>query len=284
MVSKERSKDAQKVDYNYGIDLFRILAMIMVIILHILSHGGIWESSTTLTIHNELTWLLGIGAYCAVNSYALISGYVGYGKKRKYSNLFYLYFEVLFYTLTSTALFAYFKPEWVTIQLVINAIIPFLNNTYWYFIGYFCLFFFMPFFNIALDTFDKVTIEKLLFTMFIIFSLFPTLFHSDIAFTNNGFSFLWLASMYITGAWIKKRKISEMHYNNKINLLVYLICVIFTWFSKILIEILNLNIFGNLKDGTYLISYTSPTIIVCSVTLLLFFFSLELRKMFNFQA
>lgn len=128
----------------------------------------------------------------------------------------------------------------------------------------------MPFFNIALDTFDKVTIEKLLFTMFIIFSLFPTLFHSDIAFTNNGFSFLWLASMYITGAWIKKRKISEMHYN-KINLLVYFICVIFTWFSKIVIEILNLNIFGNLKDGTYLISYTSPIIIVCSVTLLLFF-------------
>ena len=74
---------------NYGIDLLRIVSMMMVVLLHVLGQGGILDGSDPLTVKSETAWLLEIGAYSAVNIYAMISGYVGYGRKYKYSGLVY---------------------------------------------------------------------------------------------------------------------------------------------------------------------------------------------------
>ena len=61
---------------NYGIDALRVLAMFMVTILHILTQGGILNASGRFTSQYEAGWLLQTMAFCAVNVYALISGYV----------------------------------------------------------------------------------------------------------------------------------------------------------------------------------------------------------------
>ncbi|MBR6668219.1 MAG: acyltransferase family protein [Clostridia bacterium] len=62
---------------NEGIDLLRCLAMLMVVVLHVLNHGGILESSARgMPVYNA-AWLLRAAGTCAVNCYALISGYVG---------------------------------------------------------------------------------------------------------------------------------------------------------------------------------------------------------------
>lgn len=96
---------------NYGIDLLRIVSMMMVVLLHVLGQGGILDGSDPLTVKSETAWLLEIGAYSAVNIYAMISGYVGYGRKYKYSGLVYLYFQVLFYTVPTTIIFYIYRPE-----------------------------------------------------------------------------------------------------------------------------------------------------------------------------
>lgn len=262
---------------NYGIDLLRIISMIMIPVLHILGHGGILENTTTLSIHNEIAWLLEIASLCAINSYALISGYVGYGRKQKYSNIIYLYFQVIFYTLLTTAVFIFYKPELVSLTTIVNAIFPFAYSTYWYFSAYFCLFFFTPFLNLALDKFEKATIQKLLLLLFMIFSVLPTLFYSDFGCTNAGYSFLWLAILYLTGGYIKKYGLSFSR-TNRTNLIGYFICVILTWLSKICIELITNILFHEPIGGGYLISYTSPTIILCSVFLLLFFANIKCGK------
>ena len=66
---------------NYGIDLLRIISMVMIQILHILGNGGILNASIGAPVRNNVAWFLEIASYCAVNCYALISGYVGYGRK-----------------------------------------------------------------------------------------------------------------------------------------------------------------------------------------------------------
>ena len=72
---------------NYGVDLLRIVSMAMIAMLHVLGHGGVLNASVNNVMVYSLAWLLEVGAYCAVNCYALISGYVGYGGKFKYSNI-----------------------------------------------------------------------------------------------------------------------------------------------------------------------------------------------------
>lgn len=41
-----------------------------------------------------------------------------------------------------------------------------------------------------------------------------------------------------------------------------------TWLSKLVIEILTLNVLGEIRAGNYLISYKSPTIVLEAVCLL----------------
>ena len=87
MLNKER---------NYGIDCLRVISMFMVVLLHVLGRGGVLQATKNLSINYGVSWFLEIAAYCAVNCYAIISGYVGYGRKIKYSNLIYLIFCVAF--------------------------------------------------------------------------------------------------------------------------------------------------------------------------------------------
>ena len=75
---------------NYGIDLLRIVSMIMVVTLHIMNAGGVLGATERMSAKYELASLLQIMTYCAVNCYALISGYVGVNSKFKISNILFL--------------------------------------------------------------------------------------------------------------------------------------------------------------------------------------------------
>lgn len=94
---------------------------------------------------------------------------------------------------------------------------------------------------------------------------------------GGGYSFLWLAILYLAGAYIKKYGIN-LSYASWKNILGYAACVILTWLSKFCIEFLTSKIIHEPKFGEFLISYTSPTIIFGSVFLLLYFKDLKCGK------
>lgn len=58
---------------NIGIELARIISMLMVLILHIIRHGGVLKNTIDLSINNNILYLLNIACYGAVNIYALIN-------------------------------------------------------------------------------------------------------------------------------------------------------------------------------------------------------------------
>lgn len=39
---------------NYGIDLLRLISMLMIVVLHVLGQGGILKSTSALTLSSEL--------------------------------------------------------------------------------------------------------------------------------------------------------------------------------------------------------------------------------------
>ena len=61
---------------NYGIDALRIVAMMMVLILHLLASIDVLSLENHGSASYNVGWLLEIAAYCGVNCYALITGYV----------------------------------------------------------------------------------------------------------------------------------------------------------------------------------------------------------------
>lgn len=80
----------RQTDRNYGIDLLRIVSMAMIVVLHVLGHGKLLESVEAGSPKYYVLWFMETMAYCSVNCYGLVSGYVGYGKRFKLSNLFFI--------------------------------------------------------------------------------------------------------------------------------------------------------------------------------------------------
>lgn len=66
-----------KTERNYGIELLRLCLMFMVCLLHVLGQGGILEASKISEEGgSKIFWLIEISCYCAVDGFALISGYI----------------------------------------------------------------------------------------------------------------------------------------------------------------------------------------------------------------
>ena len=181
------------------------------------------EASEPLSIKYEIYWFLKIASYCAVNCYGMISGYVMYDKKFKYSNIIYLYFQVLFYTLTIGAIFYFIMPDCVSKKQMIQYLIP-IFNCYWYFTAYFALFFIIPFLNKMIKNLSDKEVKILLITITVIYSALPTLFYNQIFNLNAGYSFIWLMFLYLTGACIKRLS-STINYHiihNRIYIYIYI--------------------------------------------------------------
>lgn len=253
---------------NYGIDLLRIVSMIMVVILNILSHGGILGACEAGSFKYWTLWFLEAAAYCAVNCYALISGYVGVKAKHKYVNIMVMYLQVAFYRVISTAIFVFFVPGVATGTDLFQAFFPFAYNSYWYFVAYFCMFFFIPFMNKLLNSLSKKEAKVLSVSLIIMFCILPYIFNKDLFKTGGGYSVLWIAALYMLGGIV--RLFAENKTVKKSTCIyVYIISAAVAIFSKA----------SSIFQST-MINYTSPAMLAAAISLLFLFANIKISKAF----
>ena len=198
--------DTNTSEHNYGIDILRIVAMTMVVTLHVLERGGILGSVAVGTVQFGLVWFLEIASYCAVNCYALISGYVGVNAKYKISNIVLLWLRVVFYTIIFSVIFKLLYSDSMGAGQFALSFFPVLSNQYWYFTSYFILFLFIPFLNAALLNLNKKQTWFLIAFLVIAVCItkpFTTIFSGDIFSLNEGYSAFWLIILYIIGGYIR---------------------------------------------------------------------------------
>lgn len=262
---------------NYGVDLLRMIAMFMVVILHILGQGGILSTCGTNPANSEAAWFLEIAAFCAVNCYALISGYVGLHANYRYTNIIIFWFRVVFYTILITAAFAYFLPESIGTTEWLNAIFPVTTTQYWYFTAYVFLFLFMPLLNKAVQSLNQIQLRTTLLGLFFTFSLIQTLCQQDIFAADRNYSSLWLILLYLLGAYIKKYN-SLKNISIPLAFLGYISMIILTWGLRILINYATLYFLGEQKWGQMFVHYTSPTILASAIFLFVLYEKRNLRK------
>lgn len=264
-----------KREKNYGIDALRMLAMFMIVVLHILNSGGVLNSAGRFTSRYEAGWLLETAAYCAVDVYALISGYVWVGAKYKYRSIAELWLQVLFYTVSVTALFCVFVPSSVSLVEWVKAIFPTMFNQYWYFSSYVALFLFIPLLNIIIEKAEKRQLGFFIGIILLFFGGLQTLFYSNAFAVNDGYSAIWLMILYLVGGYLRKYGLNR-NIKPIIYVIGYFVMILLTWLSKMCIELFTLRVLGEVRAGNYLISYKSPTIFLAAICLLLFFANLKI--------
>lgn len=244
---------------DYGIELFRIVSMYMIVLLHIAGFSGLADLSNTDSKHYLLCNVIRGFTYCGVNCFALISGYVGIYSNFKMSRIVSNWIRVLWFSITiQIILCLFFELEvywWLT------SVLPVSMEAYWYFTQYFRMFFLIPFMNY----FVKKTPKKIGLVVFLV-ALTYIFFNQESI--DKGYHFAWLALLYMCGAFIRYHKLF-LKCNIKRPLFVYLLCSLLTIFSIVMYDV-HIYTFS-------LMEYTSPTVFLSGVSLLLVFMKLKLN-------
>ena len=266
---------------NYGIDLLRIVSMILVVVLHVCGQGGVMENIEPGSANYVIIWLIQAVGFCSVNCYAMISGFVGYGSKFKYSSIAEIYLTVVFYMLAIAGVFKIIMPEAVGINDFIKAFIPFISGgtEYWYFTAYLCAFFFFPYLKSFVNNSNKKTLAAYVLVAVIFFSIIPTVINVDVFGAYFGYSPLWLMVLYCFGAYIKKYEVGKNLKTYK-GILMFFVLISLTALIKLGLERCVNIVCNTEKLGAYLVSYTSPGTLLSSVVAVLVFANLKISKGF----
>ncbi len=192
---------------NSGINLFKLFSMFMIAQLHILGMGGI-IGATEGTAAYYHAFFMQNAAFCAVNCYALASGYLMFGKKIRLSRIAGLWLEVFFYSVVISAIMMSVYRDLFCAQKTVHALTPIISNQYWYMTSYFLMYLFIPMMNKFAESASKKCFTAFLAAIFIMTT--GAFFIGAYGFRFfDGYSPIWLMIMYLVGAYMKKFNIDR---------------------------------------------------------------------------
>lgn len=261
---------------NYGLDLLRIISMLSIITTHILVHGKLIVEAPTNTLKYNVIWFIFSLNLFPVNSFALISGIVGYTKYR-YSNLLYLWFCVLFYSILITAGFKIFQPNLVSNIALLSSFFPVISQQYWFFSSFFASYLFMPILtkatsNISRTSFLSIVIIFLFFYSFLqIFSYGKDPFQLE-----NGYSGIWLIILFVVGAYLGKFIINPAKKKKIRFYFFYFLTFLFSAIFGCLFKLKYKKSFINEK----ILQYNSPIILLEAISIIMIFSHLYIKNQY----
>ena len=124
-----------------------------------------------------------------------------------------------------------------------------------------------------LENLDRKKMKVLIITIIVFFSIAPVAFWNDFYLEKNGYSFLWLALLYIIGGCLRKMKLAERMKKWQL-VLLYIVPVVVAWASNLIIRangIKNIN-------SEFLIIYVSPCVLLSAMALVLLFAKINIKK------
>lgn len=190
-----------------NIELLRILAMLMVVMLHYLGKGGLLPSiNLRMDMTGYAAWILETLSIVAVNVYVLISGYFLVESEFKPGKILKLILQVLFYTILITILafsFGLIGKEELGFYNMIVQVFPFQLEQYWFMTAYLVLYILSPVLAMGAKTVSQKNL-KIVTVVFVAFmcvekSILPV----NIPFDERGYDALWFVCLFLVAAYIR---------------------------------------------------------------------------------
>ena len=243
--SYESFNNENKKKRNPGVDLIRVIASYLIVLTHSIFYGNIFAkypqySKQIVSLHFLTDW--------HNNSFALISGIIGY-KKCRYSNLIYLWLTVHFYSVGIHIYSSKFKKQFLIDIKISKECFPIVYKRYWYFTAYFAMYFFLPVINKGISGLTKSELKFVVMSILALFVFWRDFknTNNDIFIINSGYSMVWLLTLYITGAYIGKYRV-EYHGFKK-----YIFCLICIFIYSILsYSFIKINLYDKDIGNNYL--------------------------------
>lgn len=183
-----------------GVDLLRIVSMMLLVLLNLLTQGGITDGAAEGSISRIVLTVIECAAYCALDAYALASGYAG--GTSDYTRLILLWLQTLFYSFLLTLLLRWAYPETLGKAELLRSCFPLFSGQYWYFTAFFGLLLLKPILDFGLQMLSGGQLKLIAAALLLFTSLLPTLLNSDLFLLHGGYSVLWFVVLYVLGAYL----------------------------------------------------------------------------------
>lgn len=264
----------EKRNYCVGMDCLKILSMLMIVCLHILGIGGVDSSIDRSHIAFAMIWMLEIVCLCSVNCYGLVTGFLSYDTrpaKLKIRKLIYLWMEVFFYGMMMTMISGMISSTVPITKIeILQAALPICFSQYWYFTAFVGVYLLSPWLNKLIsqtDSKEDHVLVGILFSLFSVYGTITTFWNRDIFFLQRGYSFLWLALLYLFGAYLRKYKDKFQRIKKRYLIIVYVVVNLLMFIYKMMG---NTFIVKKIGENMFLM-YTSPLMLCSAICLVLLF-------------
>ncbi|MBD5548041.1 MAG: acyltransferase [Lachnospiraceae bacterium] len=189
---------------NY--ELLRILAMVMVVVMHFLAHA---DDLPVLDVPLDAVRIIGalLEAFClvAVNTYVFISGYFGVKSNFKPGKAVNLLCQIWFYALLIPLVFFFAGVPTVAQEQGIYGLVQYLfpieTEHYWFATSYFMLYLLSPILNVAVKNMSKKQLQIAIGSLLILFSGIKSISPIVFAFDRYGYDLPWFICVYLTAAY-----------------------------------------------------------------------------------
>ena len=265
-----------KDQHNYGIDVLKIVVMFMIVMWHIVGHGGVRKNTQIFTVNYDVVWIIESILYCVVNVYVMITGYLYAQHGWKSQSIIKLWITVAFYSV-SVPLVLRILGYNIGVKTILKGFFPILQSQYWYFTEYFALFFTIPVLNVVMS--EKNRAKKIIVVGTTLLSVLPVLAQGrDLFFTNQGYSLLWFMFLYCWGAYIRLYGVYKSR-NSRTLIIFYFINLILLVFSKLGCDYIEMKLWGGIRYSGNLHSYTSPLVLIAAVLMVVLFSNIKMKNL-----
>ncbi|MBQ8659894.1 MAG: acyltransferase [Bacilli bacterium] len=273
--------EVKKKVRNSNYELMRIVSMFLIVLYHVIHHGGTINLSVN-PICKEILHLLELVTIVHVNSFILVTGYFQSEGKFRLSKLFELMALSFFYKFVIIIIFSYFDIIDLSKTQILNELSPIEIVQNWYFKYYMFLYMLSPFINIGLNNLSKKNYLKLIGVLFVIFSIIP-ICTGGIGMENTGFTLYHFIYLYIVGAYLKKYPVDKEELIKKLSKLkcrliligIMIVCILFNYvLYKCSYKFMGVN---SLIDSfcwhyrNYNMLYSNPLIVIQSLAYFILF-------------
>lgn len=225
-----------------NIELLRIVAMLMVVVLHYLVKGQAAVSLVENTsMINAVLWLVKALCIVTINVYVLISGYFLLEANWKISRLVNLWFQTLFYSIgvpvVCLCLGMGDVEQWGMYDWI-NVFLPVQMEHYWFITAYVVLYLLIPVLNAGVKHMTKKQHQLVIAGLLLVFSIPKTIIPIYIPIDRYGYDFGWFICLFMIAAYI--RMYGLMFFDRKTkSLAVYFIAVFGIWGISVVCGVLS---------------------------------------------
>lgn len=191
-------------DRIIGVDIAKIVAMLLVVAVHVNGFGLPYAGSIPPGLgYRLLRSLLHANFMACINIFALASGYVGITSSFKSSRIIRLWIQVAFTGLAVLVYLNLFTDINVQIKDYLKACVPVAKKQYWYMTAYFMLSFVMPAINTGIRSLAQNELRNIVLLLLGVICVESFIVSVNALGVEWGYSFEWILVLYMVGAYIR---------------------------------------------------------------------------------